>query len=114
MKRTHALSAAIGLAAAIVILPSGAGAVETDPVRGTAPQVSVPAPALAVPVPAETPAPAAVPAPDAGVAAVPVPVPAPVAAALSPPAAGDDHMAELCAAREVFCHVDSSGHYIGS
>jgi hypothetical protein len=119
VKRTYALTAAIGLAATILFLPSGAGAAGGEPGTGFVPQVSVPAPApapSAIADPVAAPAPAVLTGALATVsAAVPVPLPGPVAAVVTPPSPGtDDHMAELCAAREVFCQVDSSGHYIGS
>ncbi len=119
MKRTYALTAAIGLAATIVFLPGGAGAASEESGTGFVPQVSVPAPApatTAIPEPAAAPAPAVLTGALAAVAStVPVPLPGPVAAVVTPPSSGtDDHMADLCAAREVFCQVDTSGHYIGS
>lgn len=119
MKRTHALTVAIGLAATIVFLPGGAGAASGDSGAGFVAPVSVPAPApatIAVPDATGAPAPAVLTGALATVAAaVPVPLPGPVADVVTPPApATDDHMAELCAAREVFCQVDSSGRYIGS
>ena len=121
MKRTFALTAAIGLAATIVFLPGGAGAAGGEIKTGLVPQVSVPAPAPAITAVAD-PAGPPVPAVPTGAlaavsSAVPVPLPGPVAAVVTPPspaAGADEHMADLCAAREVFCQVDSSGHYIGS
>lgn len=131
MKRTLALTAAFSLTATIVFLPGDAGATGHEAVAAPGAELPATQPVLTpvaeplVPAPPAAPlAPAAGEAPVAGEAVavapaapttLPAPVPAPVAAVLTPPApTADDHMAELCAAREVFCHVDSSGRYTES
>jgi hypothetical protein len=119
VKRTYALTAAIGLAATIVFLPGGAGAASGESGTGFVPPVSVPAPAPAIaPVPdtAGVPVPAVLTGALTAVSsAIPVPLPGPAAAVVTPASPEtDEHMADLCAAREVFCQVDTSGHYIGS
>jgi hypothetical protein len=116
VKRIPALVAAVGIVAPIVFLPGGAGAGEESG-PGVVPRVAVPAPApAAVPAPVTVTAPPAVTAAvQAVAAALPAPLPGPVAAVVNPPAPTDDeHMAELCRAREVFCQVDTSGHYTDS
>lgn len=119
--RTLALIAATAVTATIVSLPGGAGATGEQLGVDSAPLMTLPNAEPALPVPAAEPV-VALPAGPALSLPVAVPAPVPIPAVVAeivqpapsaaPPA--DDHMAELCAARAVFCQVDSSGRYLGS
>lgn len=115
MKRMSALTAAVALSAAIVTLPGGAGATAERPGAPEVPAITGSGAVPDIPIGSQ---PAIIPAlPVVAVPAFPAVLPAPVREILPPPVpaqADDEHMAELCAAREVFCQVDSSGHYTGS